>query len=112
MTLFNLNAFFDIDFQNFDYSEEVYPEFEAISPIEQLIEQEMDELDLIEIVMLPYEDRGSLSPQLETPPPSPTTPHEIEYVDEDDDELVFFTDVCDDTLLRPVPISALECTDS
>ena len=118
MIPFNLNSYFDKEFENFDYSESFceveainhYNEFEGLSPIEEEIEREMEELDLIEIVMLPYEDRGDFSPRIVTPPSTPCTPDEDEqeYVyneDEIEEVLPMFTDIAIGPLIRPVAIS-------
>lgn len=100
-TTFKLNAYFDNEFLNFDYNE-----FESLSPTEQEIEAEMDELNLVDIVMLPYEHRDVISPSVaNTPPCTPSTPIVEEETEEDDDleRLCTFIDTCLENVLRPTP---------
>jgi hypothetical protein len=112
ITSFNLNAYF-YNIKNFEYNE-YFPEIEATNlvniAIEEIIEEptdfEMEELSLIQLIMLPYEHRDVVTPHPETPPSTPA--EELDYEDDDEDEgIVQFTDVCDETLVRPIPISAV-----
>jgi hypothetical protein len=102
-TPFSLNPYFDEDFINFEYNE-----FEALSFIDEEMEREMDELNLVEAILLPYRERSeSASPeQVQTPNCTPCTPieHEEEITEDDDMvDLAMFTDVCLNSVLRPIP---------
>jgi len=100
---FNLNAFFDEEYLDFEYNElETLVEQEIEALVDEEIEEEMDELNLIELVMLPYENRyGSVTPpHVTTPDCTPLTPL---YEEDEDVELATFTDVCLNVVLRPIP---------
>jgi hypothetical protein len=104
---FSINAFFDKEeeFLNFEYGE-----IDDIA-IEELIEQEMEELNLVDLIMLPYENRsGSASPpHIQTPDCTPSSPTDhgdladIEEEDGEDIDLATFTDLCLNAVLRPIP---------